>query len=123
MGIDCTLFVVAGYSRDTAYAAMTIELNRERDLWRKLEALPSEKKWSRIQVPRGSWVTYSDGTKPADQDDRELGYLFTDSYDAPLRSVRSGDLRSVTSEYPSNASALAFVADQYPDHDVILIWH
>jgi hypothetical protein len=130
VGVDCMLFVVADWSRhgneerDTAFPTATFELKRERDLWERLEALPQvAPPWPRLQVPRGSWVTYHDGAKPADQDDRELGYLTEDSYGRRLQAVSADDLAKVPSEYEPNRQILAFVGVMYPRHEVILVWH
>ena len=131
MGVDATVFVLARYSdkRDgTAFVAASINLLREGDLWAKLRNIftraPTRHAWDRAQVPRGSWTGMYDG-RPEEWGGHECGYLFDDSYGNPLISVPMSLFKGAHrfAEYGFNQRALRFLAEQYPDNDVLIVWH
>jgi len=96
MGVDATLFVLAGYgypaalqSADhVAYAVASFALRQDRDLWPVLDTIPAAVDHPCVlRVPQGSRSCYRDGTRPSDQDDRGWGYLHADTDTARRRST------------------------------------
>lgn len=126
MGVDATIYVVADYSSgEWVYGSATIELRRRRDDWPVLEALPVTRTCRRIQIQRAAFCRLGDGTKPR-RDDREVGYLFGDSYrpDGGFRIYRVSDLSAAAGRISeANRGIVDFVCRQYPDHEFIIIWH
>ncbi len=130
MGIDCTVMVLSDYNWESAdrvrgFVDAVFSLHREGSLWDKLRAIPTIKRWDVIQLPRGSWATYQDGTSPPDQNGRELGWLVEDSYGARFRSCLGVAFLGIESEYPRslNTPILRFIAEHYGDRHVVLFWH
>lgn len=127
MGVDVTLFVMAVYSdlRDNGegYVHHSFRMERERDLFDKLQWVPMTKTWATIQLPHGSWSWFHGEERPPERRDHECGWLSKDNYGSPLRSCHGRDLSELVTEYDDNRAILDFIINNCPDHDVVVFWH
>lgn len=122
MGVDCTIFIVASYSRDVAYGDAMIHLDRDRDLFPLLGEIAPVGRFPRLQVMQGSWGCDSEGNRLPD--DRESGYLFGDSYapDAGFDVMPVSALRDVPAR-DRNKQIIDMICSIWPDDRFILIFH
>ncbi len=121
MGVDVTLFILESYSSGTGFVTAAFKLSRNRDFWPQLEALHLTRRWGQIQLPHGAWSNFS-GARPAEYDDREGGHLQVDAYGKDLWSAPGASFGTCTPELDKNRKILAFIADVYPQHDVVVFW-
>lgn len=118
MGVDCTLYVLADYG---PYAVATFKLNRDCELFPTLERA-AKSLGGGFQLPNGAFCAMSNGSRPAECEDRELGWLFKDSYGAPIRYILGGDLPARDDD-GLNARVISFIRANYPDHKVVVFLH
>jgi hypothetical protein len=116
MGVDLTLMPMLG--RDGFAAHDLIRLERRRDLWTEIMALPAEP----LTKPLNCLV--------ARLPNGESGYgrLETDPYGERVHTVKAGDLakladnENVTDNWV-NRAAWGYLAQMPPDWPVALYWH
>jgi hypothetical protein len=125
MGVDATLFVLGAHSDfGVGFVEHAFSLSRNRDLWPLIEAVPTTREWPRVQLPLGSWVTYSDGWRPGGgRADSESGYLAEDSYGGKMLARAGRDLAALPTESSFNRAVLDFIGAHFGDHDVVVFWH
>ena len=123
MGVDCSLFVLASFSdpEREGYVYHSFRLNRRREQWDLLGAVPKRQHWPQVQVPRGGHTTYEGGEVPDGFEDRERGYLSGNPYGDKLYSCKGRDLPQITGG-GLNGNILDFVRENFADLDVIIFW-
>ena len=125
MGVDATVYVIADYSpTDLAYVDACICLCRLYDDWTILESLPKSGKVQKLHLRDGSWVRFSDGTRPGDPD-CESGFLFGDSYapDDGFIVYEVASLAPVLSQFTErNRQLLTFILTAYPNQKFLIFW-
>ena len=125
MGVDATIFVLAGNGFDNIeFTEASFRLVRNRELWPLLEAMPARGEPCVLCLPQGAWSGYSDGTRPAEAEGCELGYLACDSYNNPLRLYDVRDLPDGGDDvYAKNAAIFALIKATWPERQVTIVWH
>jgi hypothetical protein len=114
MGVDATLFIVAKWSDEEWVSGQaTIELDRDYELWAKLQAIPTCGHARRIELIRASWNS-------------EGYYLFGDSYhpDRGFKWCNVNDLDSILLGVEgTNGNILNFVRQTYAGQKFLIIWY
>lgn len=119
MGVDLSLHVLADYG---PYAVASFRLNRDRDLFPQIECI-LKPLGGGFQLQNGSWCALSDGERPPECEDRELGWLFKDSYGTPIRYCLGSDLAAFAKQEGLNGSILAFIASNYATNKIVAFFH
>ena len=123
MGVDATLMVIGHGADDEGYCTTAFRLDRDRDLWPSMEALPKRHLFEHVVVPQGPWCNYA-GDVPEGYEERECGYIQKDAYGNTLHACKGRDFESVESDFSDfNNAVLAFVIEHYANHYIVIFWH
>ena len=111
MGVDLSLFPVGHVIARDWCSFSRIEVNRRRELWPAVHALPA--------VAIGTLTGYLDKGFHAET---------TDKYGARLKAVTAGDLATLAAapgiaDDSQNRAVWAYLAALPPATDIVLYWH
>lgn len=126
MGLDLTLCVLTRWFEtgdEVGYIEHVLRMNRDSDLFAKILRIPGRIACPRVQMPRVSWCTYADGSRPADHADRELGYLDRDPYGSVLTACTGRELGVLAEAEGFNGATLRFVGEMFAARHIVLLWH
>lgn len=134
MGVDAVIFVLATHSSlDVGFVEHVFTLARDRDLWKPLQheqRARSHRTWRSVQLPVGSHSNYG-GVVPEGFEDLEAGHLQDDAYGGELTAFKGKYLAEVQRDedgvFPGwndtfNRAVFAFVAEHFPERDVVVYW-
>lgn len=120
MGVDLRLLPLDYEGPDITYSHTILSMERQRELWPKIEALPS------TPAPRFTSFMAIREAEP-DKGESCYGYATKDAYGQPLRCVTADDLRKCVMRlvglYEKNYAIGCYLSALPPETRIVLYWH